>query len=304
MTGFIPAVHCKGVLYGKFTVLQSLAAVTEESLGAVALAAMVFLLLVESFVRPWFGFAVPGSLLFVRQLTLWVALLGGALAAGHGRLLALATGVFLRDRRTRNTAEGIATAVAAAVSAILCVAAVELVRGEYLYGTIVAAGLPAWLAQLPLPIGFGLIAVRMVRRVQSPVARGFAALGLVAGIAIALRPEPLAGMPAWPLAGLVIAAGALGAPLFSVLGGLAVFLFMTAGTSPISGSSARTNSRPIPRCRRCRCSRSRGSFWPRETPPLDCCACSGRSSDGCLVAPRSSARSSVPSSRSSPAAPA
>ncbi|HSC27782.1 MAG TPA: TRAP transporter large permease subunit, partial [Vicinamibacterales bacterium] len=216
------------------SVVRRTAAALEESVAAVALAAMALLLLVESFVRPWSGFAIPGSLLFVRQLTLWVALLGGALAAGRGRLLALATGVFLRDPRTRHAAEAIATATGAAVAAILCVAAVGLVHGEYLYGTIVAAGLRAWVSQLALPIGFGLIAIRMVARVASPAGLALAAVGLVVGVAIALRPEVLAGAPVWPLVCLMIAAGALGAPLFSVLGGLAVLLFMADGTSPIA----------------------------------------------------------------------
>ena len=45
------------------------------------------LLLIEIVVRPWSGYAIPGSQVFVRQLTMWVALLGAALAARDGRLL-------------------------------------------------------------------------------------------------------------------------------------------------------------------------------------------------------------------------
>jgi hypothetical protein len=63
----------------------------EELLAGGVLAAMLALLLVEMTLRPWLGFAIPGSLQFVRVGTLWVALLGAALAAREGRLLALAT---------------------------------------------------------------------------------------------------------------------------------------------------------------------------------------------------------------------
>ena len=60
---------------------------------------MVLLLLIEIVVRPWSGYGLPGSQVFVRQLTMWVALLGAALAARDGRLLGLATGSLLRRAR-------------------------------------------------------------------------------------------------------------------------------------------------------------------------------------------------------------
>src|SRR5215203_5939452 len=64
-------------------------AAAEEVIAGAAMAAMLVLLLVETLGRPWFGFAIPGSLQIVRQLTLWVALLGAALSARDDRLLAL-----------------------------------------------------------------------------------------------------------------------------------------------------------------------------------------------------------------------
>ena len=64
-------------------------------MAGAALAAMVLLLLIEIVVRPWSGYGLPGSQVFVRQLTMWVALLGAALAARDGRLLGLATAACL-----------------------------------------------------------------------------------------------------------------------------------------------------------------------------------------------------------------
>jgi tripartite ATP-independent transporter DctM subunit len=49
---------------------------------------------------------------------------------------------------------------------------------------------------------------------------------------MALRPALVSGLPGWPWVLLLVAAGALGAPLFAVLGGLAIFLFMAAGIPP------------------------------------------------------------------------
>jgi C4-dicarboxylate transporter, DctM subunit len=209
--------------------------VIEEAIAAGALAVMVFLLLVEVVVRPWFGFGITGSPLFVRQLTLWVALLGGALAARHGRLLALATGTFIRNARTRRLADTTANTIAAAVAVILCVGGIALARGEREYGTLIAAGIPVWASLIVLPLGFGLIAVRLAFRAGiSWKHRLVGGLGLAAGALLAWRPELLEGTPGWPWVVLLVAAGALGAPLFAVLGGLAVFLFMTDGISSVT----------------------------------------------------------------------
>ncbi len=206
--------------------------VSEELVATAALAAMAFLLLVEIVFRPWYGYLIPGSQVIIRHLTMWVALLGAALAARDGRLLALATGTFLRGR-PRRWAELASATVAAAVAAILCVAAVTLVWEERHIGTRLTSGLNAWMSQLVLPLGFGLVAVRLV--VHSSAhwkGRGIAAAGLTAGVVIALHPALVEGSPGWAWVLLLVAAGALGAPLVAVLGGLAVFLFMAAGVPP------------------------------------------------------------------------
>jgi C4-dicarboxylate transporter, DctM subunit len=208
---------------------------TEELVAAAALAAIVGLLAVEIVFRPWFGYVIPASQVFVRQLTMWLALLGAALAARDGRLLALATGTFLPAGRARQTAALAASTVAAAVSIILCLGAATLVWEEREFGTRLATGLNAWVSQLVLPIGFGLIAFRLVLHSgQTWIARSAAAAGVAAGTLIALQPGLLEGSPGWLWILLLVAAGALGAPLVAVLGGLAVFLFMAGGIPPVA----------------------------------------------------------------------
>lgn len=200
--------------------------------GAV-LGAILCLLLIETVLRPWFGFAIPGSLQIVRQLTLWIALLGAALSARDGRLLALATGTFLRDGRTRAVLEALAVAAAVAVSAILCRGAVTLLLGEFVYGTS-AAGVPVWLWQAVLPLGFFLIGLRLALRLPSRAARRVAAAGAGIGFALAAWPSLIAGQPAWPWVAALAAAGLIGMPLFAVLSGLATVLFMIDGTPPVA----------------------------------------------------------------------
>ena len=220
--------------------------ISEEFLASTALAAMVFLLLVEIVFRPWYGYLIPGSQVFVRQLTMWVALLGAALAARDGRLLALATGTFLGERSRRWVEVG-GAAVAAAVTVILCFGAVTLVLDEREIGTRLAGGVEAWMSQIVLPIGFGLVAARLVLRAAPDwKGRTIAGAGLAAGLLISLRPTVLEGSTGWLWVLPIIAAGALGAPLFAILGGLALFLFMAAGIPPptVLGSAYELTTHP------------------------------------------------------------
>ena len=131
------------------------------------------------------------------------------------------------DGWPRRAAAVFAAALGAAVSIVLAVAAVELVRSEREVGSSIGAGIPTWVAQLVLPIGFALIALRLVWRAGSGwVARGAAAAGLAVGIVVSANPALLEGRSPWPGVALVVLGGALGAPIFAILGGAAVVLFM------------------------------------------------------------------------------
>jgi C4-dicarboxylate transporter DctM subunit len=207
----------------------------EEGVAGLALAIMVVLPLAEIVLRRLAGLGIPGSIPFVQHLTLWVGFLGAALAAREGRLLALATATFLPAGTLRRTAELLAGTVGAAMAAVLCRGAVELVASERAAGGEIAAGVATWVAQLVLPFALGLVALRLVWR-AAPGWRGrlVAAAGAAAGLALALAPDVLDGRPAWPWLVLVVVAGALGAPIFAVLGGAAAFLFMSDGVRPVA----------------------------------------------------------------------
>ena len=202
-------------------------------MAGIALAAMVVLPLAEIVLRRLAGTGIPGSIPFVQHLVLWVGFLGAALAAREGTMLALAKGTFLPPGRTRDWAGTLASTVAAAVSTMLCVGAYQLVLSEREAGTVIAASITTWMAQTVLPFAFALIALRTVWRPGLPwVGRAIAACGLAAGAWLVWDPAAFPASALWPIVGLILIAAAFGAPIFAVLGGLAMLLFLTDGVGP------------------------------------------------------------------------
>jgi len=205
----------------------------EDGIAALALAAMVVLPIAEIVVRRVFGVGIPGSGPFVQHLTLWIGFLGAAIAAREGKLLALATGTFIPAGRPRQVATAFASAVAACMSTILAWGAVQLVLSEREVGSIIAAGVPTWVGELALPIGFTLIALRLAWRAGTTwPARALGFVGILVGVALIRYSSLLENRPAWPGLLVVLAAAAVGAPIFAILGGAAVLLFMSDGVTP------------------------------------------------------------------------
>lgn len=205
----------------------------EDGIAALALAAMVVLPLLEIVLRRFAGIGIPGEGPIVQHLVLWVGFLGAAIAARDGKLLSLATGSFVPDGWPRRLTTIFASAIGSAVAIALALAAWELVQSEREVGSQIGAGIRTWWAQLILPIGFAVIACRLAWRASDSWAgRAVAAFGLALGVAVALHPTWLEGRSPWPGVLLIVLAGALGTPIFAILGGAAVVLFLADGTTP------------------------------------------------------------------------
>ena len=183
--------------------------------------------------RKFLGTAIPGSSAYASVLTLWLGMLGAAIAAREGKLLTLATGEFLPKGRVSAVAHVLAGGVGAMISTILMMGAIVLVQSDREAGDIIASATPKWIADLALPIGFGLIALRLAWR-ASPgrTGRAIASLGIVAGLLLNQYRAGLVDQPLLPWLVIVLAAGLLGSPIFTLLGGIALFASLVRGTPP------------------------------------------------------------------------
>jgi len=214
--------------------LKAFATDTENRIASLTLAGIMILPLAEIFSRRFFGAAIPGSGSVAATLTLWLGMLGGAIAARDGKLLTLATGEFLPKGVIGEVAHIVAATVGALISTILALGGSALVRSDRIAGSMVTEGLATWVADLALPIGFSLIALRLVWRASPQWSgRAIASLGIIAGIFLNYNRAMLEHQSVLPWFLLVIVAGIVGAPIFTLLGGFALFASLTGGNPPV-----------------------------------------------------------------------
>ena len=198
----------------------------EDALGLLLVGGMVALPIVDLLLRR-FDASIPGGLRVVQVLTLWVGMSGALLATRRNEHLALTAGVSFLSGRLRRAAELLSTHLAVSVTAALSIGAFVTVWAERLSTETVALGVPSWIPQLVLPIGYGAMALRLAW-VRAPSWRW--ALVLVVAAAGTLAGLNGLGWEAreawiWPLVLLVVLSAGLGTPIYVVLGGTALLLF-------------------------------------------------------------------------------
>jgi tripartite ATP-independent transporter DctM subunit len=207
---------------------------------------MTGLPLIEIMGRSW-GRSVPGSIVLVQHLTLWIAVVGAMLAARADRLLALPTLHFVPER-WRTPFEITTGGIAAGVTTALLLASLDLVRIEQTASDIVAWGIPSWVILAILPVGFAVIAGRFVwHAAKTPRGRLLASLGLAIPLIFRSIPQLADTSVLIPGCLLIVAATAFGLPIFVAIGGAALLLFWVDGTpiNAVPGETYRLTTSPM-----------------------------------------------------------
>ena len=216
----------------------------ENGIGIIAVLAMAVLPIAEMLGRRYLGQGVPGSITWVQHLTLWVAFAGGSIAARDRRHLTLATTSFLSPA-LRTYADLVASAVGCSIAAVLAWASYNSVSDERQSAVVLSGGVAIWIVYTIMPIGFALIAIRMwwqsglkpprqefeteaatpYRPAVAWTRRAIVLAAVLAAFSLGSVPEASVAAWRWPLVAVIIGATVLGAPIFVLLGGLAVVLF-------------------------------------------------------------------------------
>jgi TRAP-type C4-dicarboxylate transport system permease small subunit len=139
----------------------------ETALIALLVLAMVLLAGAQILLRNLFdtGFAWADPLL--RAMVLWAAMLGALAAARDDKHIGLDLLTHFLHGRTKRIARVIALLFAAAVSAAMAWYGWNLMQVDYGGGSTIA-GIPGWVIEAILPVGFALLAIRLAVRAFMP----------------------------------------------------------------------------------------------------------------------------------------
>ncbi len=215
--------------------LSRLAKGTEETILTATLALVTILLLFDAIGRPLGGIHIPGKDEYVKQLTLWLAFVGGLAAAMQGKHLTLSTSEFFGDGLARRLTRLFAFSAAAAVVAVLGKGALDivLVHRSFPQTGALPIGLPEWVSESIMPLSLGLMALTFAYKSSDRWwGRVVAVLAIPVAFSLGLLPQTISAH-VWPLALVVLIAALVGAPVFVAMGGIAAVLFFSEGT-PVS----------------------------------------------------------------------
>ena len=229
---------------------QALVARGEDLVTTLAAFGIILLPLSEIVLRRVFNTGLAGQSTFAQHLTLLVGLVGAAIAAREGKLLALATGVFVPEGRWRDGTRVISASVGAVVSVMLAQGGIGLVRFHLDTGGVIAYGVPYWWFYLAFPTAFGLIAVRLIVHAWPTWSgRTILAVAVAATAQTVARPDALIEAALWPWLVLLVIAAAVGMPIFALLGGAALIVGLSQGsnaTQTIIGGLDQLTSSDLP----------------------------------------------------------
>ena len=120
--------------------IRAFAVETENRIASLALGGIMLIPLVEIASRKFFLTAIPGAGAYAATLTLWLGMLGAAIAAREGKLLTLATGEFLPKGRISAVAHVFAGGTGAMIATMFTLGAIVLVQSDHLAADEIAPG--------------------------------------------------------------------------------------------------------------------------------------------------------------------
>jgi len=199
----------------------------DEQIAALALGLMMLIPLIEIVMRPLMGSGISNAPVVVQHLGLVLAMFGALAAERHGHLTSFGSN---DGSKGFTPAWRLAQLLAALVCGMLAYASWQFVSSERDAAHTLAYGLPVWTLQACMPLCFLLLGFKLGVRSTTGFRLRHIGSAMVPciGIAMAGRLEGTS-FSAWPGLTLLAAALVAGAPIFAVLGGLALLLFWSEG---------------------------------------------------------------------------
>ncbi len=199
----------------------------DEAISSAALVLMTLIPLIEIVSRPFMGKGIENSAVLTQHLGLVLTMFGAVAAERYGHLTTLGSGLGTLGRdRVQKATQAFANGSAAFICGLLVWASWQFVQSEMQGGHALAYGMPVWWVQAALPLGFALLGFKLgARCAQTPWVKRATGAVLMAGGAFLGAQFDGTALTLWPAALWLVAILLAGAPIFAVLGGLALALF-------------------------------------------------------------------------------
>jgi tripartite ATP-independent transporter DctM subunit len=199
----------------------------DEQIAAFALGLMMLIPLIEIGMRPLLGSGIANAPVVVQHLGLVLAMFGALAAERHGHLTSFGSN---DGSKGLTPAWRLAQLLAALVCGMLAYASWHFVSTERDAAHILAYTLPVWTLQACMPLCFLLLGFKLGARCtkDSSLRHIVPVMAPCVGVVMAVQLEGTSFSP-WLGLALLAAAMVAGAPIFAVLGGLALMLFWSEG---------------------------------------------------------------------------
>ncbi|PVE08813.1 MULTISPECIES: TRAP transporter large permease subunit [unclassified Limnohabitans] len=203
----------------------------DETIASAALSLMVLIPVLEILMRPWMGSGIENAPVLVQHLGLVLTMWGALAAERYGHLTTLGGSGLTDTNAPKPLAYAMGNGLAALVCGMLAMSSWLLVASEREVSQVLAYGIPTWWVQASMPLGFALLGFKLGARCSGSTSlRGLLGVLLpLCGAALVAQFDGT-GVPLWPCVLLLVMALLAGAPIFAVLGGLALALFWQDGT--------------------------------------------------------------------------
>jgi TRAP-type C4-dicarboxylate transport system permease small subunit len=133
---------------------------SEQILLVILLSFMILIAFSQIVLRNVFATGLSWGDPLVRNLVLWVAFIGAALATREGKHINMDVISRPMSSRGKTLIESITHLFSFFVCALLTFAALKFIKNEAQMGEITFFGIPSWIPEIVLPITLGLMAVR------------------------------------------------------------------------------------------------------------------------------------------------
>jgi len=142
--------------------INNILAKIESFFLIIILLTMILLAFLQVILRNFFSTSILWGDTFLRHLVLWIAFIGASLATKENRHINIDALSRLLPKTMKKITAIVINFFAATVCFFLMRAAITFIQSEKQAGSTLFAGIPTWIFQIIMAIGFGLMMFRFL----------------------------------------------------------------------------------------------------------------------------------------------